>query len=208
MNEYNSEIKKLVNELTFEENLNFALSCINRLKHLPHCIINSGTYALQYLEEVENISKEAIEKTLNELSEEVNNESLNISNKAINEKIKILDKLMVDTEEDGSTAGGVFLNYLIIMQHILSYINEKTYENVYWCSTQLLEIIDAIEHEKYYIENESCVDKEASKFVDLILEKEMEKQKQIIKIIRKGSKKILNEYVERNFINFDIIGKK
>ena len=88
MDDYNGEIKQLVKELTFEENLNFALSCINRLKHLLQCILNSDTYALQYLEEIQNISRESIEKILNELSEEINSESLNISSKAINEKDK------------------------------------------------------------------------------------------------------------------------
>ena len=202
MNDFNGETKKLINELSFEQNITFALTCINRLKQLPKIIINSGTYAIQYLEETQNISPNTIENILNEITDKINKETLDIKNDEIEEKMEMLEKLCVDTEEDGSTEGTLFLNYLIILRHILLYIKDRNCEDIYWCSNNFIDIVDAMEYEKYYKGNENCDDKKIDKYIDLMTKNEMEKQRQIIKIIKEGHKKILVEYVEENKIEY------
>ena len=207
MDDYNNEIKELVKDLTFEENLTFALTCINRVKHFPKYLLNSDTYAIQYIEEIHDIPRKNIIPILDEIVNKININPLEIKNNEIIEKIEVLDKLCVHSDEDGSIENSLFLNYLIILHYTLMYIKEKKYENIYWCSNNTIEMVDTMEYNRFCKKNKSCNDKEIYDYLDIIGKNEVEKQKEIIETIKRNQI-TLNEYIERNMIDFEIIEEK
>jgi hypothetical protein len=81
-----------INSLSFEQNIMFALACINRLSHLPQLFINSKTYGIEYLNEI--IPKDKIENILNEIINKIYYNQ--IKTDETDAEIEILEKLLLD----------------------------------------------------------------------------------------------------------------
>jgi hypothetical protein len=199
---FNEEIKDLIKELTAEQNIIFALTCINRLKHLPQLFINSESYGIKHLDQI--IPKNTIENILNEIINKLYNEPLKIKHNKLNKNIELLEKLLLDDEIETGALKNIFFYYVIIIIHILSYIKNNKYDEIYWCSNAVLEILNQMEYERYNNEHKNCIDSEVLEYVDLMIKNEMGKEKQIIKIIKTGNKKILDEYIKDNKIEYNI----
>jgi hypothetical protein len=196
---FNDKMDNLIKELTFEQNVAFALTCINRLKHLPCIFINSETYNI-YLNKI--ISKDKIENILNEIIGKINNKPLEIKHNEIEKKIKLLRKLMIDNEIDSSVISQIFLYYIIIIAHTLEYIRSSNHKEIWHCSNAVVEIINQAEYEKYNKENKNCDDDKAISYVDLMIDNEIERQEHIIGLIKNGNIKTLDEYVKGNKIGY------
>jgi hypothetical protein len=195
----NKIVYDLINSLNVEHNIMFALTCINRLEHLLPLFINSETY-IKYLNKI--ISKNNI---VNKLTEIKTKTSFNqMETNEINKSIKLLDKLLLDDDIESGIEKQIFFNYILIIIHILEYINENKKEYIELCSDNVVGIINQVKSNEYYTQNENCTDEELDKYVDLMIEKEIGIEIEIIKIIKNGNNQMLDNYIINNKIEYEI----
>jgi hypothetical protein len=81
---------------------------------------------------------------------------------------------------------------------MLEYIKTKDNKYIYKCSETILDIIRTIMAHEYYKENDD--EMELYCYFDMALEPEVNKQNEIIKIIKNGNKEQLEEYINKNKI--------
>jgi hypothetical protein len=198
---FNGEINELLKELTFEQNINFGLSCINRLKHLPSVFINSDNEGINYLNEI--VPKENIENILNNMVNKLSQIGLSDSMAEIYESIKLLEKLLIDDEIYNSPEKNIFFYYVVIIIHLFEYIEEKDCKSIYWCSNAVLEILNQIKYDEYLKINKNGNDKEMEGYVDAEIDNEIKKQLEIIKILKEDDKNKLDNYIENNKIKYN-----
>jgi hypothetical protein len=198
---FNDKMDNLIKELTFEQNIAFALACINRLKHLPCIFVNSKTYEI-YLNKI--IPKNKVENVLNEIIKKINTKPLEIKHNEIEKKIKLLKKLLIDNEIDNSIASQIFIYYIIIITRTLEYIISNNHNEILRCSNAVVEIINQTEYEKYNKENKNSDDDKAINHVDIMIDNELEKQEHIIGLIKTGNMQTLDEYIKGNKIEYKV----
>jgi hypothetical protein len=200
----NEIVYDLINGLSFEQNIMFVLACINRLKHLPKVFINSETYGIKYLNEI--IPKDKIENILNEI---VNKIYFNqIKTNEIDTDMEILEKLLLDDDIENGIEKQLFFYYVVIIIHIFEYIKGNENKYIKLCSDNVIDIVDHIKFKEYEIKNNLgdnyIVDEKMEKYIEQFCDDEVKKEIEIIKIIKGGDKKILNEYTKNNKIEYDV----
>jgi hypothetical protein len=200
--DFNKLINKAVDELTFEQNIQFALSGINRVKPLTKLFLCSDLNGLKYLENF--ISIEEMETGINDIINYITNYPENIGQNNIYENITFLKKLLLDDEIEAATEKQIFFWYVIIIIHILEYILHKNCKSIYWCSNAIIEIINQTKYDECKNNNSQWTDGEIVKYVDNEIDKEIGKEIEIIKIIKTGNKKLLEEYVINNMLEYKI----
>ena len=196
----NKKVYDLINGLDVEQNILFALSCINRIKHLPQLFINTEKYAMEYLDKI--IPKEIIESTLTEIIDKVHFNK--IQSTEIDKTIELLEELLLDDDIESCVLKQLFSYYVLIIINILKYIKENKNEYIELCSDDIREIINQAKSDEYCKKNNKCTDKELNKHIELIIDEEVKKEIEIIKIIKDGNKELLNEYIKNNKIEYNI----
>ena len=195
-----------IKSLNPEQNIIFALSCINRIKQLPQLFINSYTYGIEYLDKI--IPKNTIENILNETLDKIIGK--NIKKAEINKNIELLDKLLLDDDIENRIEKQLFSHYVIILIHILEYINEHNNKYIELCSDNMVEIINQIKGEKYELENNLVgyiyiVDDKYDEYVDRFIDEEIKIEMEIIERIKGGNTEMLDEYIENKKIEYNNI---
>jgi hypothetical protein len=198
---FNGEINELLKELTFEQNIVFGFSCINRLRDLPQVFINSDNEGIDYLNEI--IPKESIETVLNDMANNISQQLLNDNTVEIDENIELLEKLLIDDEIYNSTEKNIFFYYVIIIIHLFEYIKVKDCKSIYRCSNAMLEILNQTKHDEYCKINKNGNDKEMEEYVDMEIDNEIKKQIEIIKLLNENDKNNLNKFIENNKIKYN-----
>jgi hypothetical protein len=198
---FNDEINELLKGLTFEQNIDFCFSCINRLRHLPQMFINSDNGGIDYLNEI--IPKENIENVLNDIVNKISKILLNDNTVETDENIKFLEKLLIDDEIYNSTEKNIFFYYIIIIIHLFEYIKERDCKSIYWCSNAILEILNQTKYDEYCKINKNGNDKEMEEYVDMEIDNEIKKQIEIIKLLKENDKNKLNNFIENNKIKYN-----
>jgi hypothetical protein len=199
---FSKSIYDNIKELTMEQNIVFVLSCLNRLKHLLKLFTNSDTYGINYLDKI--IPKETIEDMLNDIIKKLYNKPLDINKNEINNDIKILEKMLLDDDIESCTVKQIFFYYIVIMIHTFEFILTKEHKYIELCSDAMMEIINQTKGNEFNKNNPQWTDEEFYKNVDMEIDKELEKEIEIIKIIRTGDKKILDEYIENNKLEYNV----
>ncbi|MDR1316670.1 MAG: hypothetical protein LBK13_07335 [Spirochaetales bacterium] len=200
----NKIIYDSINGLSFEQNIMFALACINRLKHLPQVFINSETYGIEYLNGI--IPKDKIENILNEIINKIYYNQIKINE--IDADMEILEKLLLDDDIESGIEKQLFFCYVVIVIHILEYIKENKKEYIELCSDNMIEIVDYIKCKEYETKNNLedyyILDEKMEKYLEQFCADEVKKEIEIIKIIKSGNKEMLNEYIKNNEIEYNV----
>jgi hypothetical protein len=200
----NRKVYDLINDLDVYQNITFALTCVNRLRHLPKLFINSNCYGIEYLNKI--IPKNTIENIIDEIVNEITSGEINTQE--INEIRKLLDKMLLDDDIENSIEKQLFFYYVVIIIHILEYIKDGKINYIELCSDAMVEIINEIEGKKYSskmnLDDYYIVDEKMRKYIDKSIDDEINKEIDIIKIIKDGSKETLNEYLKNNKIEYCI----
>jgi hypothetical protein len=190
----NKIIYDLLNGLNIEQNIIFALNCINRTKHLPRLFINTEKYAMEYLDKI--IPKDNIENTLNDIINKIYFN--NIQSNEIDKTIELLEELLLDDEVENGTLKQLFSHYISLIIHTIQYIKGNESKYIRYCSDEVEEIVNQAKAAEYYTKNKGCTDGELNKYVKLMIKNELKKQIEIINIIKNGNRETLNEYTENN----------
>jgi hypothetical protein len=199
---FNDRIRGLINELTFEQNKNFCFSCINRLKHLPHLFINTDNEGMNYLNEI-FLGKD-IENIINDMVNKLSKIFLDDDIEEMDKNIKLFKRVLLDDEETyNSTEENIFFYYVNIIIHLFEYIKEKNCKSIYWCSNAIIEIISQIKYDEYCKINKNGKEKEALEYVDMEIEYEIDRQMEIIELLKENDEKKLNDYIENNRIEYN-----
>jgi hypothetical protein len=118
-----------------------------------------------------------------------------------------MEKLLLDDDIESGIEKQIFFHYVVIIIHILEYIKENKNEYIELCSDGMVEIINQVKSDEYYKNNEKCTDEELERYTDLMIDEEVKKEIEIIKIIKSGNKEMLNEYIENNKIEYNVYTK-
>ena len=199
----NELVYNLVNDLNIEQNIKFASSCINRVKHFLKIFVNKDPFIIEYFKEI--IPENNIENKLNEILNRIFIEPFNIKNDEINKIWIFLEKLLVDDDDvDSSTEKQLFFYSVLIIIHILEYIKEKDKKCIDLCSDEMVEIINQGKSAEYWKKYPECSDDELEEYVDIMIEDEIKREIEIIKIVKTGNEKMLNEYIKNNEIEYNV----
>jgi hypothetical protein len=197
----NECVYDLVNELTIEQNIKFVFSCINRVKHFLKIFVNKDRFIIEYFKEI--IPENNIENKLDEILNRIFIEPFNIKNDEIDKNIEFLEKLLVDDDDvDSSTVKQLFSYSVIIIIHILKYIKENDKKYIYLCSDAMVEIINQGKSAEYHKKYPECSNDKLMEYADIMIEDEIKME--IIKIVKTGNEKMLNEYIKNNKIEYNV----
>jgi hypothetical protein len=197
----NDKVYDLIETLNNKQNKKFCLTCLYRLKHLLELFIKSDSFAAKYLDKI--IPLNTIENELDKIIDKI---YLNqIQNNDIDKNIYFLEKMLLDDDDYGNeTEKAIFSYYVIILIHILEYIRENDNKYIKLCSDDMVEIINQAKFMEYHTKNTNCSDEEMEKYVDLIIDEEVEKEIKIIEIIQNGTDETLEKYIEKNKIEYNV----
>ena len=96
----------------------------------------------------------------------------------------------------------MFSYSVIIIIHILEYIKEKDKKYIDLCSDAMVEIINQGKSAEYWTKYPECSDDELYEYVDTMIGGEVKREIEIIKIVKTGNEKMLNEYIKSNEIEY------
>jgi hypothetical protein len=199
----NELVYALVNELTVEQNIKFASSCINRVKHFLKIFVNKAPFIIAYFKEA--IPENNIENKLREILDRIFIEPFNIENDEIDKDIEFLEKLLVDDDEvDSSTEKQLFFYSVIIIIHILEYIKEKDEKYIDLCSDAMVEIINQVKSAEYWTKHPECSDDELYEYVDKMIKDEVKRETEIIEMIKIGNEKTLKNCIDSSAIEYNV----
>jgi hypothetical protein len=197
---YNNVMFAAINTLTFEQNIKFALSCINRVKPLTKLFLYSNLHGLKYLEKI--VSVNDIETSINGILDNLMNNRTNILKNNARKNMAFLEKLLLDDDIDATLEKQIFFNYIVIIMHTLEYIVDNDCKSIYWCSNAVIEIQDRIKHKECEKNNSQWTDKEISTYVDAEIDKEIEKELEIIQIIKNGNEELFEQCIKENILEY------
>jgi hypothetical protein len=200
--DFKKTLNSLINDLDYEQSITFALSCLFRQKHLPKLFIDSNTWGIEEINKI--FPKNNIEDKLNEIINKVNLRQTN----EIDVDLEILDKYLLDFEDENSIEYSLFFNYVCIIIYLLEYLKQNDIEKIEWCSNKIIESVDTIKTREYEIKMnlEDCyiVDKKMKNFLKIFTDAEEEKEIEIIKFIKSEDNEGLHGYIENNKIEYNL----
>jgi hypothetical protein len=199
--ECNEKVYVLLKELSYEQNIRFATSCLERIKHLYPLFLDSNQYGVEYLIK-EVMPKDEIEISINSAIDELKNVTLNTEKERIDKKLELFEKLLLDCDIESSTESSIFFQIILTLINILEYIRDKDIDSVELCSDNVIELINQAKSNEYCENNQNASDEEACEYVDFLIDKEVEIQIEIIQKI-KNAEAIL-KYIVDNKIEYKI----
>jgi hypothetical protein len=200
--ECNKKVYEILPELTYKQNIQFALSCLDRVKHLCPLFLNSNQYGIEYLIK-EIMPRDAIELLINTTIQDLR-DPINIKKETITNKVELLESLLLDSEEENSTESAIFFQIIITMINTLEYIRDKDINSIGLCSDDIVELINQAKSNEYYINNPNASDEEISEYADLLIDKDVEIQIEIIKKIKNAEDTTeIDKYIENNKIEYN-----
>jgi hypothetical protein len=118
----------------------------------------------------------------------------------------LLKKLLLDDDIESGMEKQLFFHYILILIHILEYINDNNNKYIEFCSDNMVEIINQVKSEEYELKNNLTgsyiADEEMAKYIDDYIDIEIKIEIEIIEKIKNGNNEILNEYIENNKIEY------
>jgi hypothetical protein len=197
-----NKIKEVIEkgrESLSKENINELLKDVPR--HDSFRYINKGSLTNEYFDLAYQTMDDkniyiVISNTGSPAVESINNSLETVND--IDEYLKTLKQLLLNDNVEHETEDELMNYYILIITQILEYIKTKDNKYIYKCSETILDIIRTIMAHEYYKENED--EMELYCYFDMVLEPEVNKQKEIIKTIRTANEKQLEEYLNKNKI--------
>jgi hypothetical protein len=200
-------VSNLIGDLTFEQSMQFAIACVNRIQCFTKLFLNVNLE--KYFASLEDvISKDKFEKRMNTIIYDLNHyQSGDFDGQKHRDLLShflIDDILLVDHVE---TVEDIEDSIIFTLSHIFSSILDYIYwhdcmhlnENDVWhigsCSEYLISIAkDNYKISKFGKYHQDQYEEEIKEAID----SEIKKQIIIIKMIKEGDKKLLHEYIEEN----------
>jgi hypothetical protein len=203
--ECNEKVYKLLKEFSYEQNIQFALSCLERIRHIYPLFLNSNQYGIEYLIK-EIMPKNEFEVLINSVIYELENNALNIEKEhidKINKKLELLDELLLDDDIESSAESSIFFQIILTIINILEYIQDKDIDSIELCSDNIIKLIGLAKSNEYYKDNQNASDEEVNKYVDFLIDKEIEVQIEIIQKIKTiEEKEKRHKYIENSKIEY------
>jgi vacuolar-type H+-ATPase subunit I/STV1 len=189
-----------LDKLTFDQKIIFGLSCIKRIIHLYTVFENSES--ITSLETP--IPKDKIYDMLTVNIEYISriSENSKCDIKLLDRKIKLLETLLIDSEEDNSIEAIILFQIVVIMIDLLEYIKEKDDEKVQYCTENMIELINQIKGDELLKKYPKKTDEEIDQLLDTLFEEEYEVESVIVEIIKNDVNK-LEEYIRENKIRYN-----
>ena len=175
---------KNLENLDYEENIAFALSCIFRQRHLPQLFINSKTWGIEEINKI--FPKNKIKDKLDEIIDKVKLKQTN----EIDADLDILKKFLLDFDDENSIEYSLFFNYVCTIIYLLEYLKDNNIEKINYLKNLIIESVDVIEEC-----GSEIVDKKMASILKEFIDAEKEREVEITRLIKNKDYEKLHEFV-------------
>jgi hypothetical protein len=190
----NEKVYELIKELSREQTIYFGITCVTRVLHLYKLFDESEDS--KYVESI--IPKKERYNTIISVVDYIKKGKRYDSSK-IEQYIEKLETLVPDDEDVGggveaSVAGYIITSIIAILEFI-----QGDKESIFWCSDSMIESLNQMKLDELYEKYPDFSDEKIEELVNIIFEKEVEIEIEIIDMIKNNvAEKMLEEFILRN----------
>jgi hypothetical protein len=209
--ENDKTISNLMSDLTFEQNMQFAVSCVNRIKCFTKLLLNVNLE--KYFESLADIiSKPKLRRKINTIIDDLNNYPIENFDwqkhrdffSHFNNFDFFLSIDYVETAED--IKNDIVSNFSSVFRSVLDYIYwhdcMHLEGNDIWCIRRCSESLISIVEDNYKISKfGKYTENQYKEEIKEVVDSEIKKQITILKFIKEGNEKLLYAYIRKTNLN-------